>query len=178
MVAAEWALWGKEGNESAYRVLRSSEGTFSLDDFHAIITRYAPGVKETLPQYTVCWIPAGKGDQRPRVSGAAAKRGRTTGAGDGQGYQGYLAVGIHELAERRPPPGRVVRARTAGGREIEYVRLFCVRYAGLAEFGVRYADLVGAMRDQQLPADLTGPIRVELPRGHAAPRPRRAHQAG
>ena len=170
VVAAEWALWGKEGNESAYRVLRSSEGTFSLDDFHAIITRYAPGVKETLPQYTVCWIPAGKGDQRPRVSGAVAKRGRTTGAGDGQGYQGYLAVGIHELADADPRRAGG-RARTAGGREIEYVRLFCVRYAGLAEFGVRYADLVGAVRDQQLPADLTGPIRVELPETTPLPVP-------
>lgn len=137
-VMAEWALWGKERNESAYRVLRCSEGTFGLDDFHGIISRYASGNKEMLPQYTVCWIPAGD---------------------DGEGY---LAVGIHELADADPRLSGG-RARTAGGREIEYVRLFCVRYAELARRGVRYTDLVAAVRPHQLLADLEGPIKVALP---------------
>jgi hypothetical protein len=138
-VMAEWALWGKERDESAYRVLRCSAGTFGLDDFHGIISRYASGNKEMLPQYTVCWIPAGAADQ------------------------GYLAVGIHELADADPRLSGG-RPRTAGGREIEYVRLFCVRYAELAERGVRYTDLVEAVRGYQLQADgQPQPIPVTLP---------------
>jgi hypothetical protein len=137
-IMAEWALWGKEGNESAYHVLRCSKGVFSPDEYHKIITRYASGVKGELPQYTVCWIPAGQ---------------------DGQGY---IAVGIHELADADPSRSGG-RPRTAEGREIEYLRLFCVRYAELTEHGVRYADLVEAVRDHQLEANLTGPVKITLP---------------
>lgn len=136
-VTAEWALWGKEANETAYRVLRCSAGPFAVDDFREIITRYASGVKEELPQYTVCWIP------------------------DGQGHAAYLAVAIHELAD--PDPRRSGgRSRTAGGREIEYVRLFCVRYAEMAEWGVSYTELIESVRDLQLLPGDTAPVRVPL----------------
>jgi hypothetical protein len=147
-VTAEWALWGKEGGEPGYRVLRHSQGTFSSTDFRALLARYATGTNKSLPQYTVLWIPAEPDD--------------------GEGYRGYLAVGIHELADAGP--GRSGgRVEFAEGREIEYVRLFCVRYTELAEFGAGYADLVQAVRKQQLGADLTGPIEVALP--EIAPRP-------
>jgi len=136
-VTAEWALWGKEANETAYRVLRCSDGNFGVDDFREIITRYASGVKEELPQYTVCWIPSG------------------------QGHPAYLAVAIHELAD--PDPRRSgERSRTAGGREIEYVRLFCVCYAEMAELGVSYTELVESVREYQLPPGDTAPITVAL----------------
>ena len=52
------ALWGKDGGETDYRVLRCSKGPFGPDDFQEIITRYASGATESLPQYTVYWIPA------------------------------------------------------------------------------------------------------------------------
>ncbi len=147
-VTAEWALWGKEANETAYRVLRCSAGNFGVDDFREIITRYASGVKEELPQYTVCWIPSG------------------------QGHPAYLAVAIHELAD--PDPRRSgERSRTAGGREIEFVRLFCVRYAEMAGLGVSYTDLIESVRQYQLLPGETIPIPVtllsETATRHAAP---------
>jgi hypothetical protein len=135
----QWALWGKDDEESDYRVLRCSAGTFGVKDFHELIARYASGVNEALPQYTVCWIPVGQRDDH-----------------------GYLAVGIHELADRDPRRSGGL-ARAAAGREIEYIRLFCVRYDDLAAAGVRYTDLVEAVREQQLPATLTEPITVVVP---------------
>jgi hypothetical protein len=138
-VEAQWALWGKDDDESDYRVLRCSNGTFGVKDFYGLIARYASGVNEALPQYTVCWIPSGEQDDH-----------------------GYLAVGIHELADRDPRRSGGL-ARAAAGREIEYIRLFCVRYDDLAAAGVRYTDLIEAVREQQLPATLTKPITVTVP---------------
>jgi hypothetical protein len=138
-VEAEWALWGKDASQTAYHVLRCSDGTFELDDFREIITRYVSGVQAELPQYTVCWIP---GDQhRPP----------------------YLAVAIHELAD--PDPGRSGgRSRAVGGREIEYVRLFCVKYEEMAKLGLSYTELIESVKEYQLDGDttsLTVPLRPE-----------------
>jgi hypothetical protein len=149
-VEAQWALWGKDDEESDYRVLRCSNGTFGLKDFHGIITRYASGVMGRLPQYTACWIPADPSDQEQRA------------ADDGNGDHSYLAVGIHEVADRDPDRSGG-RARAAAGREIEYIRLFCIRYDELAKYGTTYADLVDGVREQQLGADLTSTITVKLP---------------
>ena len=146
-LAAQWALWGKDDDEADYHVLWCSKGTFDLGDFDEIVTRYASGVKETLPQYTACWIPAQTRDQG---YGAATRRGRSSPSVEEKGDNGYLAVGIHELADPRRSGGR---ARSAAGREIEYIRLFCVRYKELADFGVGYANLVDAVRERQLPPD-------------------------
>ena len=144
-VTAEWALWGKEANETAYRVLRCSDGTFGVDDFREIITRYASGVKEELPQYTVCWIPSG------------------------QGHPAYLAVAIHELADADPRRSGE-RSRTAGGREIEFVRLFCVPYGEMAQLGVSYTELIESVREHQLRPGKTAPIDVTLRPESAPPR--------
>jgi hypothetical protein len=150
-VTAFWALWGKDDRESGYHVLRCSEGRFGPGDFHGIISRYASGVKERLPQYTVCWI--------PEVRHGAAEWDSAVG----NDSQGYLAVGIHELADEDPRHAGG-RARTFGGREIEYVRLFCVRFAALAEFGTSYTDLVDAVLDYQLPAASAEPLyHLKLP---------------
>jgi hypothetical protein len=137
LVTAEWALWGKETDELEYRVLRCSEGTLSRQNFREIITRYASGAGETLPQYTACWAP------------------------DINGHGGYLAFGIHELADPDPRLSGG-RPRTARGREIEYVRLFCVRYSEMAEHRVSYTELAEAVRGHQLPAGRTDPIQVGL----------------
>jgi hypothetical protein len=139
VVTAEWALWGKEAHESAYHVLRSSKGTFVPDDFREIITRYAPGVKDDLPQYTVCWIPGQ--NKEPE----------------------YLAVAVHELAAADPRRSGGRSRHDANGREIEFVRLFCVRYADLARHAVSYQELVEAVQNQQLPPGPADPITVELP---------------
>ncbi len=137
-VIAEWALWGKDERQTAYHVLRCSEGVLAADDFREIITRYGLGVKPDLPQYTVCWIPGPHG--RPE----------------------HIAVGIHELAD--PDPQRSGgRSRHVGGRVVEYVRLFCVRYTDLAELAPTYAELVAAVKDYQLPAGDAAPLRIELP---------------
>jgi hypothetical protein len=136
-VVAEWALWGKGPRDLEYSVLRCSEGTFSASDFHAVITRYTPGTKETLPQYTVCWIP------------------------DENGREGYLAVAIHELAD---PDSRRSggRARSAHGREIEYIRLFCVSYSEMAKNQLGYTELIESVGDCQLPAGSAAPVTVDL----------------
>jgi hypothetical protein len=136
-VTAEWALWGKETSETAYHVLRCSDGVFSRDDFREVITRYASGVRDRLPQYTVCWIPSA------------------------QGHHAYLGVAIHELAD--PDPARSGgRSRIVGGREVEYVRLFCVLYSEMAKFAVSYPNLVELVTGYQLPVGNASPIRIEL----------------
>ena len=136
VVTAEWALWGKEGSETAYRVLRCSDGAFSRDDFREVITRYASGVKDLLPQYTACWIP------------------------DTRGREAYLGVAIHELAD--PDPARSGgRIRIVAG-EVEYVRLFCVPYLEMAGLAVSYADLAGSVMGYQMPAGDSKPTRVVL----------------
>jgi hypothetical protein len=136
-VRAEWALWGKQPSDPEYGVLRCSRGAFGPGDFHKVITRYTPGTKDALPQYTVCWIPGE------------------------DGREGHLGVAIHELAD--PDPERSGgRVRAARGREIEYIRFFCVRYGEMAGQQVGYAELVESVRGYQLPSGSTDPITVDL----------------
>lgn len=137
VLTAEWALWGKDEQQTAYHVLRCSTGALTGDDFTEIITRYGLGVKPDLPQYTVCWIPGPQG--RPE----------------------HVAVGIHELADADPQHSGG-RSRHVGGRVVEYVRLFCIRYADLAELAPTYTELVAAVKDYLLPPGLAKPLRIEL----------------
>jgi hypothetical protein len=55
-VPAEWALWGKEPHDVEYRLLRHSEGALGANQFDEVITRYAPGTLEDLPQVTIAWL--------------------------------------------------------------------------------------------------------------------------
>ena|SRR5579875_1210044 len=143
-LTAKWALWGKDEVTPEYRVLRCSTGAFRPDDFHGIITRYASGAKETLPQYTVYWIPA------------SGTRDR------------HLALGVHEQVPVDPDRsgGRVQSAR---GRRIEYLRLFCFSYTELENYRLGYYELAEAVADHQLPASRTGPIPIEVPVTKPAP---------
>jgi hypothetical protein len=136
-VVAEWALWGKEAGDLEYRILRCSKGPFGPGDFRGVLNRYTPGDTQVLPQYTVCWIP------------------------DENAHERYLAIAIHELADLNPrrSGGRV---RSARGREIEYIRLFCVRYTEMAQNQLGYAELLESVLGYQLPAGRTSPIKVEL----------------
>lgn len=127
VISAEWALWGKEAHETGYHVLRCSDGQLRARDFSEIITRYSPGELDGLPQYTVSWIPGA--DRAPE----------------------YVAIGIHEPAPTNPQPTDRRSRRDAVGREIVFVRLFCMRYTDLAEHAVSYQDVVQAAQDIQFP---------------------------
>ncbi len=142
VLLAEWALWGKDERNTDYHVMRCSKGDLAAADFSEIITRYGAGVKPSLPQYTVCWIPGPQDDPE------------------------YLAVEIYEVIEPGSPSAGG-RSRNVGGRVVEYVRMFCFRYADVAQLEASYSQLVKAVADIPLvggegPAGL---ITVELPPG-------------
>ena len=76
-VTVEWALWGKERSDLEYRLLRCSDGTLSSANFDELLTRYATGTLETLPQVTISWF-------------------------EDQGHGHHIALSIHEEpADRR-----------------------------------------------------------------------------
>jgi hypothetical protein len=146
-LTAEWALWGRRPRETGYSVLACSNGRLSAADFAAVISRYACGAPDALPQYTLCWIPP-----------------------DEQSRPAYLAVAIRELAD--PDPDRAGgRPRYVAGREVHYIRLFCFRYADVAELGADYTDLADAVRAEQLPlgSAVTAPLVVHPPATPPAP---------
>jgi hypothetical protein len=138
-IVAEWALWGKEAQETGYHVLRCSNGPLRAQDFSEVITRYSPGELEGLPEYTVSWIPGA--NREPE----------------------YVAMGIHELAPADPQRADGRSRRDAVGREIVFVRLFCMRYADLAELSPSYQDLVQAADQVQFPAAAADPVTLTLP---------------
>jgi hypothetical protein len=145
-IAAEWALWGKEAHETGYHVLRCSQGALREKDFSEAITRYSPGQLDHLPQYTVSWIPGA--NREPE----------------------YIALGVHELAPADPQQAGGRSRVDAVGRDIVFVRLFCLRYADLAAHAVTYRnqalgyqDLIQAVAGIQPPAGATEPARVTLP---------------
>jgi hypothetical protein len=145
-IAAEWALWGKEAHETGYHVLRCSRGALHEKDFSEAITRYSPGQLDGLPQYTVNWIPGA--NREPE----------------------YIALGVHELAPADPQQAGGRSRVDAVGRDIVFVRLFCLRYADLAAHAVTYRnqalgyqDLIQAVAGIQPPAGATEPARVTLP---------------
>lgn len=144
-LAAEWALWGKDAHETGYHVLRCSDGPLRVKDFAETINRYSPGELDDFPQYTVSWIPSAKGEPE------------------------YIALGVHELAQADPRWADERSPRDAVGREIVFVRLFCVRYADLVQcaeqvdYPVGYQNLVQAVDGLQLPPAHAGPVALEVP---------------
>lgn len=146
-IVAEWALWGKDAHETGYHVLRCSNGALRAADFAETINRYSPGELENFPQYTVSWIP------------------------DARREPEYIALGVHELAQADPRQADGRSPRDAVGREIVFVRLFCIRYADLvryadqAEHAVDYQNVVQAVARIQLPPAQAGPVSLDLPSG-------------
>lgn len=138
VIAAQWALWGKEAHETGAHVLRCSTGPLRTKDFAEIITRYTPGGLDVLPQYTISWIP------------------------DANREPEYVALGIHEFASTDPARSDGRSHRDAAGRAIVFVRLFCVRYADLAKISVGYQDLVQAADQVQLPRSAAGRVPLIL----------------
>ena len=145
VISAEWALWGKEAHETGYHVLRCSKRRAARPglqrDHHPVLARAS---STGLPQYTVSWIPGA--DREPE----------------------YVAIGIHEPAPADPRPAGRRSRRDAVGREIVFVRLFCMRYADLAEHAASYQDLVRAAQDVQFPVNSGREVGLTLA---AAPSP-------
>jgi hypothetical protein len=158
-VTAEWAVWGKRAVDTGYRVLACSDGSLKPRDFAYLIDRYAPGRPDLLPQYTVAWVPGPNGGTE------------------------HIAVAIHERTPDIPRRPNAPRQATGSwqpdgrddtfSRESVIVRLFCFRYADLAEYGMSYAEMVDAVRDQALvPGQATrAPVVVRLPGDSPPPRP-------
>jgi len=138
VITAQWALWGKEADETGAHVLSCSNGPLRAKDFAEIITRYSPGDLDTLPQYTISWIPDANRDPE------------------------YVALGIHELAPTDPARADRRSQRDAAGRVIAFVRLFCVRYADLARMSAGYQDLFQAADQVQLPPSAAGRVPLIL----------------
>jgi hypothetical protein len=131
---AEWALWGQAAPQAARSVLEHGGGAFTEQDFASIIARYMTGSPDRLPQYTVGWVPG--------EDGAPA----------------FVVVVIHEQAA--PASAQQGGRSRYEGLASEVVRLFCMRYADLAEHGVSYAELIDAVQQQDLPpraAAFSGP---------------------
>lgn len=149
-VAAEWALWGKDAHDTEYHLLGCSTGIFSSHAFTFVLDRYSPGTLEELPQITVSWI-----------------------RDPDNGHPSHLAVAIHETAAD-DPPGVPARSRyDAGGREIVFVRYFCVAYDDLARNAVSYEALFNGLRKHMLPKYGRKKIRVKL---QAQPISTQAHE--
>lgn len=139
VVEADWALWGKEPGDEGYRVLRCSSGTFSTKDFAKLITRCSPGTLENPPQVTFSWF------SNPDISDEA-----------------YIAIAIHGISDSDTRGVRTMRYDVAG-RSITHVKVFCVRYAALAEKAITYQAMFEGFRDTQLLAGGLDPINTELP---------------
>jgi hypothetical protein len=137
VLTAEWALWGKRVRGPQDGVLMCSVGTLGKLDFTEIINRYAPGTPDGV-QYTMGWLP---------------------GAGSAPDF---VTLAIHQHFPHGPAqPGTGARYGTPGG-DIVTVRLFCVRYADLAEHGVSYAELLDAVQQLE-PASGSLPFTVSIP---------------
>jgi hypothetical protein len=120
-LTAEWALWGKRVPGPEDGVLMCSTGTLGVPDFAEIINRYAPGRPDGL-QYTVGWLP---------------------GAGSAPDF---VTLAIHEHSPYGPARPGAGGRYGASVRDIVTVRLYCLRYADLAEYAVSYAELLDALQ--------------------------------
>ena len=141
-VAAEWALWGKEATDTDYRLLRCSAGTFSPQDFIYAIDRYSPGTLEvrSLPQVTFSWL------KNPQT-----------------GLPTHLGLAIHETAAADDPRSGHARSRfDAAGREIIYVRFFCLPFEDLTDRAVTYRQLYYGLQRRALPVHDREPIETDL----------------
>ena len=140
-VEAEWALWGLEqGDTWGYRLLRCSTGALDRATFERQLIRYSPGTLDQLPQVSVSWI----------------KR-----RSDGHGS--HLAIAFHETSQHDPPDSRSRGRRDHWGREITFVRYFCVRFDEVASPAICYAALYEGLHDVMAPAVDGAPIRVQIP---------------
>lgn len=137
----QWALWGKTATDTEYRVLSCSDGTFDVNHFTGLLTRYSPGTLDVdrLPQLTISWV---------RDSAGAS----------------WLAVAIHELAPENPQRADGRSRTDAAGRPIVYIRYYAFAYDKLAEYTVTYRELVQGLRNCELPPRSTAPVRVVVPR--------------
>jgi hypothetical protein len=135
-LTAQWALWGRGADDRVSSVLASSAEDLTARDFTGAVERYAAGAPDRLPQYTVFWVP------------------------DVEGAPRFVGIAIHEHASYARQDDR--SHYDASGREIVYSRLFCVRYADLAEHGVTFTGLLLAVQHQLLPRDQAAPVTLRI----------------
>jgi hypothetical protein len=135
-LTAQWALWGRDADDRVSRVLASSTGDLTAWDFTGAVERYASGAPDRLPQYTVFWVP------------------------DAEGTPRFVGIAIHEHASYAKHDDR--SHYDASGREIVYSRLFCVRYADLAEHGVTFGGLLSAVQHQLPSKDQAAPVALRI----------------
>jgi hypothetical protein len=128
-VLLEWALWGRRPADSHPRVLACSGGDLKARDFARIVYRYQVGEPDHLPQYAVSWVP------EPTSEPEQA-------AGDPD----YVALATHERAPDATRQPTASDRRDTLAPQSDFTRLFCFRYAELAEYGVSYAGLAAAVR--------------------------------
>jgi hypothetical protein len=141
-VDVEWALWGKEeGDPGEYRLLRCSKGEIGGNLFRLQLLRYQPGqlTVSELPQVSVSWV----------------KR-----TADGHGS--HIAMAFHETSLNDPQDMPARGRYDMTGREIVFIRYFCVRYEDVARHAISYESLYEGLRDVMLPEADGRPIQVAV----------------
>jgi hypothetical protein len=134
-LSAEWAQWGKNPEDDGFRLLCSSGGAITPDNFNQVITRYSPGTLDSgfLPQATFAWLP-----------------------GDELGTD-YVALAIHSrraisdesagMGDAAAPGAPLVRRN----RQFVLTSYYCVPFADLAAGRVSYPALYETFRLVPLP---------------------------
>jgi hypothetical protein len=54
-VTPQWAVWGKDPDDTDYHVMRCSDGVLTPEQFSEIINRYSLGTHTRLPQVSISW---------------------------------------------------------------------------------------------------------------------------
>src|SRR6266567_8784040 len=72
-------------------------------------------------------------------------------------------MAFHETSEKDPPDAPARGQRDARGREITFVRYFCVRWEDLAKSAIGYEALFNGLRNVMLPTQDGPPLHVPVP---------------
>ena len=145
-VSAQWALQGKTLGRDGYRVLASSAGSLSMENFTDAIGRFSMGTPEklsnALPQMTISFLKSGEVN--------------------------HLALAIHRLASETYPDGQLT-ASDDDGRAVVATSYYCVRYDPLAERSVSYQSMYEAFSAAPLRPENGPVLPVKLPTAPTAP---------
>lgn len=100
-VTAEWALWGKNTEDSEYRLLACSHGTISKEAFVEQITSFSPGSAEAWPQVTISGFPLHGAGNCVALAIHDTADGRHDAVGREIVYTRYFCVPYQQLAVGR-----------------------------------------------------------------------------
>jgi hypothetical protein len=138
-VRAQWALHGKALDDEGYRVIACSNADLSKANFTEVLSRFALGALDKLPQVSVSYL-----QPATRVSG-----------------NGYLALAIHWSAGSGKRYAEGVDRVDNHGRPTTFTSYFAAPYTSLAPYGINYLDMYKAFGAVTLPVK-DGPPR-EVP---------------